>query len=79
MGGAVLLTLGALFLLSEFTHFRFHDSWPLLLVVIGVVKVWQYAASAEGHIGPGGLPPQPPAPPQPPPPDPNSESQVPHV
>ena len=79
MGGAVLLTLGGLFLLKEFTHIGFQ--WPVLLIVIGLVMVWQHSASTEGHIPRGCLPPPPPASPQspPPPPAPNSESQVPHV
>ena len=76
MGGAVLLTLGGLFLLNEFTHVGFQ--WPVLLIVIGVVMVWQHAGSAEGHVPPG-APPPPPAPPQAPPPPENPESQVPHV
>lgn len=75
LGGAVLLTLGALFLLNEFTRLTFHSSWPLLLIVIGVVMVWQHAASVEGHVPPSkGTLDVSPAPPQ----DPGS-SQVPHV
>ncbi len=81
MGGAVLLTLGGLFLLGEFTHFSFDSSWPLLLIVIGVTMVWQHAGSSEGHV-PRGLvsPPQAPAPPPPPTSTSGSDSsQVPHV
>ncbi|HVP43335.1 MAG TPA: DUF5668 domain-containing protein [Terriglobales bacterium] len=76
--GAVLLTLGGLFLLNEFTHIRFHATWPVLLIVIGVVMVWRHAGSIEGHVprDPAGTP-QAPSPPQPPP-NPGS-SQVPHV
>ncbi len=78
MGGAVLVTLGGLFLLNEFTRFGFQ--WPLLLIVIGVVLVWQHAASTAGHVPPTDTyPPQtPPAQPPSPPSDPGS-SQVPHV
>lgn len=47
MGPAVLITLGVLFLLSEFMHMRFQ--WPVLLIVIGLVKVWQSSTSMEGH------------------------------
>ncbi len=75
MGGAVLVTLGALFLVNEFTRFGFQ--WPLLLIVIGVVLVWQHAASTAGHVPPGAVPPQ--APPAQPPSDSGSSSQVPHV
>jgi hypothetical protein len=62
MGPAVLITVGVLFLLSEFMHMRFQ--WPVLLIVIGLVKVWQSTTSTEGHMqGYGTLPPAPPAPP----------------
>ena len=75
MGGAVLLTLGGLFLLNEFTRFGFQ--WPVLLIVIGVVMVWQHSASTEGHV-PRGLMPPPQAPPPPAPQNPEPP-QVPHV
>ena len=74
MGGAVLLTLGGLFLLHEFTHIGFQ--WPVLLIVIGVVMVWQHAGSTEGHVPRELVPPQ--VPPPPPPSSPDSP-QVPHV
>ncbi len=79
MGGAVLLTLGGLFLLNEFTRAGFQ--WPVLLIVIGVVMVWQHAGSTEGHVPRGLVPPPPaPAPPQTPPSTSGSDSsQVPHV
>jgi hypothetical protein len=65
MGPAVLITLGTLFLLDQLTNVNFDRTWPLLLVVIGVVKVLQSNASAAGHIGP--LPGTVTAPPVPPP------------
>ncbi len=49
MGPAVLITLGTLFLVGEFTSFAFHRSWPVLLLVIGIVKLLQYTAPIEGH------------------------------
>jgi hypothetical protein len=60
MGPAVLITLGVLFLLTEFWHMRFQ--WPVLLIVIGAVKVWQSTTSQEGHMqnyiaGPAAVPP----------------------
>ena len=71
MGGVVLLTLGGLFLLNGFTHIGFHSTWPVLLIMIGVVMVWQHAGSSEGHVPRGGMTPPPPQNPEPP--------QVPHV
>ncbi len=49
MGPAVLVTLGVLMLLSEFGTIRFHYTWPVLLIVIGLVKVYQTTTSNEGH------------------------------
>jgi hypothetical protein len=68
MGPAVLITVGVLMLLSEFGSIRFHYTWPILLIVIGLVKVWQTTTSSEGHLqGYGGM-----TPPNPPPTDPGS-------
>jgi phage shock protein PspC (stress-responsive transcriptional regulator) len=36
IGGLVLLTLGVLFLLDNFTQVDFGDLWPVLLIVAGV-------------------------------------------
>ena len=49
MGPAVLITLGTLFLIGEFSSFEFHRSWPILLLVIGIVKLLQYTAPIDGH------------------------------
>ncbi|HET9698208.1 MAG TPA: DUF5668 domain-containing protein [Terriglobales bacterium] len=65
MGPVVLITLGVLFLLSEFWHMRFQ--WPVLLIVIGLVKVWQSTTSTDGHqsyvamVQPQSVPPLPPS------------------
>jgi len=51
MGSAVLITLGTLFLLNEWSwRFGFHRTWPLLLVVIGVVSFLRSNGPMEGHI-----------------------------
>jgi hypothetical protein len=52
MGAAVLITLGVLFLLQEFWILRFDQSWPILLLVIGVMMLLSRTASAEGHVQP---------------------------
>lgn len=54
MGPAVLITLGILFMLQNFSH---GFQWPILLIVIGVVKILQYSASTEGHVPAGYVPP----------------------
>lgn len=52
MGPAVLITVGVIFLLAEFSRrFDFGDLWPLILIVIGVIKLLEYGASTEGHQG----------------------------
>ncbi len=66
MGAAVLITLGVLFLLNELYVVRFEQSFPALLIVIGLVLYLGRSASTEGHIQPasaaGVVPPPPPPP-----------------
>jgi len=48
----LLITLGVLFLLPQFIdglHFR--HLWPVLLIVIGVMKLLESTTSVEGHRG----------------------------
>ena len=67
VGPAVVITLGILWLLHE-THggrLYFGNTFPLLLIVIGLVHLASSMASREGHVEamPSGAPPAPPAPP----------------
>ena len=73
MGPAMLLTIGLLFLLENLDVANFGRTWPVILLVIGGVKLLQGSASREGHItlasaNPSGepIPPPPPVPPVPP-------------
>jgi drug/metabolite transporter (DMT)-like permease len=52
MGGAILVTVGVLFLLSENGIVSFDDTWPVLLIVIGLLSFAAHSASTEGHIQP---------------------------
>jgi hypothetical protein len=67
VGPAVVITLGVLWLLNEVHGGRFYfgSTWPLLLIVIGLVHLASSMASREGHVDPTplGAPPAPPAPP----------------
>jgi TM2 domain-containing membrane protein YozV len=60
MGPAILVTLGILFLLEQQDVVSFGRTCPLLLVIIGLIKVLQGNASTAGHIenrgGPGSGP-----------------------
>ena len=80
MGPAMLVTIGSLLLLESLheSSLGFHRTWPVILLVVGAVKLLQGSASVEGHIPslgtatipPGGpiptAPPGPPVPPVPP-------------
>ncbi|HLZ41374.1 MAG TPA: B-box zinc finger protein [Candidatus Sulfotelmatobacter sp.] len=52
MGPAMLVTIGVLFLLDSVSRIEFGKTWPAILLVIGVVKLFQSNASTAGHIGP---------------------------
>jgi hypothetical protein len=65
MGAAVLITLGVLFLLEEFHVFPFRESFPVLLIVIGLFLYMGRSASTEDHIEPYTV--SKPVPPPPPP------------
>ena len=50
MGPVVLITLGVLFLLDHVnSHLSFGRTWPVILLAIGVVKIFESMASTEGH------------------------------
>jgi hypothetical protein len=38
-GPIVLITIGVLFAFDRFTEFRFSQTWPALLIVIGLLKL----------------------------------------
>lgn len=76
MGPAVLITIGVLFLIGQRNwEYGFHHTWPVILLVIGFIKLAEALASSEGHgtfpgnpPGPNAGPQQGPGPGQPPPP-----------
>jgi hypothetical protein len=64
MGPAILITVGVLSLLDDMTRYDWHRTWPVLILVIGIVSLLKSNASAEGHIsrrspGVGSNPPPP--------------------
>lgn len=49
-GPVVLITLGVLFALDHtWGRFEFTQTWPVLLIVIGIVKLIARTASDAGH------------------------------
>jgi hypothetical protein len=72
-GPVLMITVGALFALDNFTSLSFSRTWPVLLVVAGLLSLGK-SASRRGPGINGKFqyraqwgPPQPPAPPPPPP------------
>ena len=61
-GPILLITLGVLFELQQSGGLPFWKTWPLLLIVIGVMKLIEWAAG--GQIAPATGPQQPYAPQQ---------------
>lgn len=49
-GPVMLITIGVIFLVGEYTRYDFGYLWPVLLIVPGIVMVAQAFASKEGHI-----------------------------
>jgi len=73
MWPSIMVTVGVLFLMDNLGGPSFERTWPLILLVIGAVKLLQSNASDAGHVGPPPpvLPPPPVAPPAAPAADPN--------
>lgn len=53
MGAAILVTLGLLLLLDNYSGLRLHETGPVLLLVFGCVLLVSRTGSTEGHIQPG--------------------------
>src|SRR5271165_3436981 len=62
-GPITLITLGALFALQNFTRFGFDQTWPVLLIVFGLLSLMQRGAAPPRATR---MPPVPPMPPPPP-------------
>jgi hypothetical protein len=50
MGPIMLITVGAIFLVGQYTRYSMGDLWPLFLIIPGVVLLAQGLASKECHI-----------------------------
>jgi len=60
-GPIILITIGVLFAFDRFTEFRFSQTWPILLIVVGLLKL--IGGGIRRYRFPGDLnrPPQPPS------------------
>ena len=59
LGALLLITLGILFLLNNLypARFQFSEMWPVILIVIGLVKIVEYfERSARSRKPPVGSP-----------------------
>lgn len=50
MGPLILITLGVILLLGQYTRYGLADLFPFLLIVPGIVLVIQSFASKTGHL-----------------------------
>jgi hypothetical protein len=57
-GPVILITIGVLFAFDRFTEFRFSQTWPVLLIVFGLLKL----AGGSRRRFYGNYPPPPPPP-----------------
>jgi hypothetical protein len=47
-GGLILITLGVLIFVSKATSYSFGQTWPILLIVIGISTLFQKARDVGG-------------------------------
>ncbi len=53
IGPVLLITIGSLFLLDQFVPgWSFRNTWPLLLIILGVVKLIEVTQPPEPPRGP---------------------------
>jgi hypothetical protein len=45
-GPVTVITLGILFVLNNFTSYSFSETWPVLLIVFGLLSLWGRGSSA---------------------------------
>jgi hypothetical protein len=61
-GPIVLITFGALFAVDHAGGFRFSQTWPILFIVFGVMKLLERSLAPKPEFADWTPPPQPPAP-----------------
>ena len=53
-GPITLITVGVLFAIDHFTPYSFHQTWPVLLIVFGLLSLAGRGARSEAPSPPGG-------------------------
>jgi hypothetical protein len=53
MGPALLVTLGLLFLLANMSNYPIQRTWPILLIVMGAIKLARCVVPESEHVNPG--------------------------
>ncbi|MEP6714878.1 MAG: DUF5668 domain-containing protein [Terriglobia bacterium] len=56
-GPVILITVGVLFAIDRYTDFRFGQTWPVLLIVIGVLKLLGGRSRRRDYYPPPSPPP----------------------
>ena len=51
-GPIILIAVGVLFALQHFTSYDFGRTWPLLLILFGVLKLLERVVDRDGKPGP---------------------------
>lgn len=51
-GPVILITVGVLFLVDRFSQFGFAQTWPVLLIVIGILKLLGGRRHRDGYYPP---------------------------
>jgi Domain of unknown function (DUF5668) len=53
-GPVILITVGVLFALNNFTPYGFAETWPVLLIVVGLLSLLSRGGAPSGPEPPGG-------------------------
>jgi hypothetical protein len=46
-GPITIITVGVLFALNNFTHYGFEKTWPVILIVFGLMSLWKRAEGSD--------------------------------
>ena len=58
-GPVIMITIGVLFAADRFTDYHFHQTWPVLLIVVGLLQLLGGRGRKPGYYPPPTIPPTP--------------------